>query len=234
MREMDVLRSLTDTINTHLGSGHVVLTDGGTSALRLAIELLTPPGKPVALPAFGCFDLITAAQGAQRRVLCYDVDPRTLGPSLDSLEAVIHAGAGSLVIASLYGYAPPMQALVSLAEANGIPLIEDAAQAAGARSNDRTLGTWGDAAVYSFGRGKGVGGGGGGALVLRDFQSMTPDLEPPSKLADIAGLARLALQQILQHPAVFAIPSAIPALGLGKLTIFAPVHPSQSPPFRRR
>ena len=60
-----------------------LLLDSGTSALRLAMHSLATEASPrvrVALPAYGCYDLATAAVGAGSDVAFYDVDPGTLGP----------------------------------------------------------------------------------------------------------------------------------------------------------
>src|SRR5947208_9145830 len=78
-------------------SAHSVLLCGsGTQALTIAIRHArrgTDPAAPVALPAFSCFDVASAAVGAGLRVSFYDIDPDTLGPDLSSLERVFRAGA---------------------------------------------------------------------------------------------------------------------------------------------
>ena len=69
----------------------VLLTDGGTTALRAALvgALQDRPGAAVALPAFSCYDLATAAIGAGVPVVCYDIDPQSLAPDLASLRAAL-------------------------------------------------------------------------------------------------------------------------------------------------
>ena len=139
------------------GSGHELLVDSGTTALRLAIQAAQAgkPGAPVALPAWCCYDVATAALGANARVLLYDVDPASLTPELGSLRRALEQGAGSVVVAALYGLAPPWQAILELCRDAGALVIEDAAQAAGGRYQGRLLGTFGSLVVLSFGRGKG-------------------------------------------------------------------------------
>lgn len=205
------------------GGARVSLTDSGTSALQLAIAACCPSERPVALPAFGCYDLITAAQGAQRRVVVYDVDPHTLAPVTDSVAAALAQGAGALVVTSTFGYAPDMPTLAAMAAHAGVPLIEDIAQGGGARWDGQLLGRFGAATVLSFGRGKGLGGAGGGALVLRDAHGVPTLREAVSRVADAKGVVFLALQQLLSHPRVFALPSALPFLALGE-TVYHPPH----------
>ena len=65
-----------------------LLVDSGTHALELAIRLavhLSGESAVVALPAYSCYDIATAAVGADVRVTLYDVDPVSLAPDLDSL-----------------------------------------------------------------------------------------------------------------------------------------------------
>lgn len=139
-----------------------LLTDSGTSALILALQKIVPLGGTVAYPAYGCIDLTTAALGAGVRVRLYDVDPATLSPDLDSVRAVIRRGVDAIVVAHLYGYPADMIAVAKIAGEEGIPVLEDAAQGAGGTLCDALLGSIGDVAVLSFGRGKGTTGGSGG------------------------------------------------------------------------
>ncbi|HXE57205.1 MAG TPA: hypothetical protein VNK43_04330, partial [Gemmatimonadales bacterium] len=77
----------------------VLLTDSGTTALALALGAVSRAagGAPVALPAYGCYDLATAADAADVRVVLYDLDPLTLGPEWGSLERVVAAGVAGVV-----------------------------------------------------------------------------------------------------------------------------------------
>ncbi len=212
------LSCLSHTLKTQYASSSVTLTDSGTSALGVVLSCLS---GPVALPGFGCLDLITAAQYAAVPVFLYDVDPLTLGPNLDSLEAVLQRGANAVVVASLYGYVPPMESLVALCRQYGAALIEDIAQSAGAKLNGRYLGTFGDFTVLSFGRGKGIGGGGGGAVLGLENHVLS-NLRGVSTLRS---LCTFALQRIFLSPRLFAIPSHIPWLALGETVYHAPRVP---------
>jgi dTDP-4-amino-4,6-dideoxygalactose transaminase len=112
----------------------------------------------------------------------------------------------------------------ALCEAFGAVLIEDAAQAAGATVGGQRAGTLASIGILSFGRGKGINAGGGGAVILKEPWA-SRDLGPlpePSAAASFAQLFRVMLTQLLAHPAVYAIPSALPWLGIGK-TVYQPV-----------
>lgn len=197
-----------------------VLTDSGTSALSLALSLLAGRGRTVAMPAYACIDLASAAQVAGVRVRLYDVDPRTLSPDLASLEAALHEGAIAVVAVHLFGYPADTRLVRALAQRFGVPLIEDACQAAGATLDGGPAGQHGDATVLSFGRGKGMTGGGGGALLLgtklaRHAQALRTGLRPAVK--GVGELMMVAGQWALGRPSLFAIPSALPAFRLGEM-----------------
>lgn len=210
----------------------LLLTDSGTTALRLAIgsALDSAPDGPVALPAYGCYDLATAAVGAGVEVLLYDLEPATLGPDLDSLERALRLGARAVVIAHLYGIPVDAAAVEQMCDAFGVPLIDDAAQAIGAEHAGRPPGSWGSFGVLSFGRGKGVTAGRGGALLV----NRRPKDHRPTRLPDLArarsgaaDLAAGAVQWAFARPALYGLPASMPFLGLGETIYKKPVPPGR-------
>ncbi len=205
----------------------LVLTDSGTSALVLALRAAAQlsPGA-VALPAYGCYDVATAADGAGTSVLLYDLDPATLGPTPSSIEATLRRGARTVVIAHLYGVPVDVAQVRAAIARHGALLIEDAAQGAGGALDARPLGSLGSLGVLSFGRGKGVTGGRGGALLANDDLGMRAIAAvaqgvaaPPRSLAEPL---KTAAQWLLGRPALYAIPAALPFLGLGETVYRAP------------
>ena len=203
-----------------------LFVDSGTSALRIAIEnSLALTGKSVvAIPAFGCYDLVTAPLGAGADVFFYDLDPKRLGPGAGTVSSLLDRDdIAAIVLVHQFGI-PAYHDLSGLAErcrAQGTTLIEDVAQGFGAKQQGRALGTFGDLSVFSFGRGKGVTGGAGGLL------SCSWDVDVP--LANAAGgfstLIKSAAQAALSRPWLYGIPASLPALRLGE-TIY---HPPQPP-----
>src|SRR5690606_25328323 len=100
-----------------------------TLALRLATA--ERGSRRIALPAYGCYDLATACDGAEVEVLLYDIDPETLGPDWTSLEWALAQGARTIVVAYLYGMPVDLGRVRSLAAAHQAVIIEDAAQGIG-------------------------------------------------------------------------------------------------------
>jgi perosamine synthetase len=217
------------------GATAVALTDSGTSALVIALRAMVPEGGTVALPAYGCVDLIAAAIRAGVRVRLYDVDPRSLGPDLDSMRRTLARGADAVVATHLYGYPVDMEVVLGLAHAAGARVIEDAAQHAGARMNGAPVGSSGPVTVLSFGRGKGTSGGRGGALfATRSADSSVASAiaswervgvradsngiahAPSAASAGWSDLGRAAAQWAFGRPPLYVIPASIPALELGQ------------------
>lgn len=226
----DVVHALQQRFSAHA----VTLTDSGTSALTLALRIVVGAGNTVAFPAYVCVDLIAAAQRANVRVRLYDVDPHTLSPDLDSVRRVVAEGVDAVTVVHLYGFPADVDAVRTIAGAHGIPVIEDAAQQAGATLHGRRAGALGDVAVLSFGRGKGTTGGNGGALLalqphwddaVHNAMRNAPHHELPNKsytelhnhvprgLRDVIGAAA---SWVLGRPAIYNIPSSIPSLHLGE------------------
>jgi perosamine synthetase len=197
------------------GARRALLYASGTDALTEAIRIACTGRPPtVALPAFACYDLVTAAVGADARVLFYDIDPTTLQPEWDSFRAAVRSGPAAVVVASLFGFPIDWDAVASATAGGDTVVIEDAAQAAGATWADRPVGSYGDLTVLSFGRGKGWTGGGGGALLSRADHLHLPDegLEPTGSLGP---LAKALAQTLLSNPRVYRLPASLPWLGLG-------------------
>jgi dTDP-4-amino-4,6-dideoxygalactose transaminase len=212
----------------------VLLTDSGTTALTAALlaVLKERPGAAVALPAYACYDLATAADGAHAPVLLYDVDPRTLAPDLAQVEAVLRQGVAAIVVVHLYGYPVDLGDVNRLAAIHGAVVIEDAAQASGGTVRDRPAGTQSALAVLSFGRGKGMTGGSGGALLAHDATGERILAEARGLLGPARRgwpeLLAVTAQFLLERPNVYALPAALPFLRLGE-TIYHMPRPLRGP-----
>jgi len=209
------------------GVTRVVLTDSGTTALRLAMQAAMEQSgrRHVALPAYCCYDLVTALNGAGAGVVLYDVDPDTLGPSWPSLEQALASRPAAVVAAHLYGLPVDMPRVMELADVEGVTVIEDNAQGIGATLHGRPLGTFGHLRILSFGRGKGVTGGKGGALLVGPgWRGPVPGDGLPSSRG-VKELAALLAQWVLARPSLYRIPASIPALGLGETVYREPSRP---------
>jgi dTDP-4-amino-4,6-dideoxygalactose transaminase len=228
----DDTRRLRELVRRDWGAHDVLLTDSGTTALALALAGAAAghPGAPVALPAYGCFDLATAADAAGAPVVLFDVDPATLSPNRASLERALAHAPCAVVVVHLFGI--PVDA-AALGDVGGALRVEDAAQGAGTAVRGRPAGSAGSVAVLSFGRGKGVTGGGGGALLGNDARGAAVVRRASGSVgAPVAGwraLAGAAAQWALARPAAYALPAALPFLRLGE-TAYHPPRPPRALP----
>lgn len=154
----------------HCGVRHAVALNSGTSALHLALLAGgVGPGDEV-ITASMTFVATAAAilyVGAVPRFV--DIDPArgTMDPKL--LEAVLTPRTRAIIPVHLHGRMADMAPILDFARAHGLVVIEDAAQAHGARYDGRPAGSIGDMACFSFYPAKNLGAcGEGGALVTDD------------------------------------------------------------------
>jgi dTDP-4-amino-4,6-dideoxygalactose transaminase len=224
---------LRELLNREYNAQAAQLCGSGTQALEVAMRIAlmrAGRGAAVALPAFSCFDVATAAVGCNAPVVLYDINPETLAPDFDSLERALKAGAEAVVIAPLYGMPVPWRALEILAGHYGAMLIEDAAQGHGATWRGKRLGSLGTISILSFGRGKGWTGGGGGAVLTRGGAEKLLDTLPSPRLPSEARVIfGLVAQWTFGRPAVYGIPRSLPMLHLGETTFHAPHSPESMP-----
>ena len=219
-------------IRERFSTEDVLLCGSGTQALQLAIQAVcasNPRGDVVALPAFACYDLASAAIGADVKVVFYDIDPETLLPRTESLVRALGRGPAAVVIAPLFGYQPDWDELRSLTAKHGVVLIEDAAQSFGAAWRGRFAGGLGDLSILSFGRGKGWTAVEGGALlgpssVLESLRQVA-HLEHAAPGSAARTLFKGVAQWGLGRPTLYGIPSAVPGLELGETVYHPPVTP---------
>ena len=211
-------------LGDHFDAEHALLTGSGTQALQLAMSAALSEGTPVALPAYSCFDLVSAAVGARAPISFYDVDPQTLTPDLDSLERCVSEGARTIVAGNLYGYPLPWSELRKIAAHHDAILIEDAAQGLGSIGQGTPAGKAGHYTVLSFGRGKGWTGGGGGALLVGGGLDV-PSLPPGTAVSRLRPAATSLAAWLLGRPSLYGIPASIPQLALGE-TVY---HPPRAP-----
>src|ERR1700745_1071789 len=154
----------------YCGVDHCVSVNSGTSALHLALRCLdVGPGDEVVTVSMTFIATAWAITYVGATPVFVDIDPvrRTLNP--DNLEAAITSRTKAIIPVHLYGMPAEMDRIMAIAERHGVPVIEDAAQAHGARYRGRRVGQFGQIACFSFYPGKNLGAyGEGGALISND------------------------------------------------------------------
>ena len=149
-----------------LGVEHAVGVASGSDALKLILQALgIGSGHEVVTSAFSFAAPATAVLQAGARPVFADVDRGTLTLDVDRAAAAITDRTRAILPVHLYGLPAPMGPLRALAEAHGLALIEDAAQAFGATLGDRPVGGLGTAAAFSFYPTKNLGACGDAGLI---------------------------------------------------------------------
>jgi dTDP-4-amino-4,6-dideoxygalactose transaminase len=156
-----------------VGVAHAVGVASGTDALTLALRALgIGPGDEVVVPALTFYATAEAVVHAGAVPVFCDVDPDTFTMTAATAEPALGEQTKALLPVHLFGNPAPMEELRRLAETRGLRLLEDAAQAAGARLEGRSVGSLGDAAAFSFFPSKNLGGFGDGGAVLTDDEEV--------------------------------------------------------------
>lgn len=156
-------------LSTYLGVAECVGVANGTDALTIALRALgVGRGDEVVVPALTFYATAEAVVNAGADPVFCDVDPQTLCMTSDTASVAITERTAALLPVHLFGNPAPMDELTNLARKHGLALLEDAAQAAGARLDGRMAGALGDAATFSFFPSKNLGGFGDGGAVVTD------------------------------------------------------------------
>ncbi len=159
-----------DSFAGYLGVEHCVGVANGTDAIEIALKATgIKRGDVVATAANAGMYSTSAIEAISATPLYTDVCPNTYCISREQAAAALRRGAKAIIITHLYGLvAPHIREIASLCESAGATLIEDCAQAHGARLDGAYAGTFGDAASFSFYPTKNLGClGDGGAIISK-------------------------------------------------------------------
>lgn len=156
------------------GAAHGIACASGTDALLLPLKALDlAPGDEVICPSFTFFATAGAVHNAGGIPVFVDIDPATFNLDPAAVEAAITPRTRALIAVHLFGQMAPLERLAPIAEAHGLEVIEDGAQAIGARRRIggvwRTAGELSWATTFSFFPSKNLGAyGDGGMIVTQD------------------------------------------------------------------
>ena len=149
----------------YLGVRHVVGVANGTDAITIALRALdVRPGDEVVVPSFTFYASVEAIVATGAHPIFCDVDAATKNISYDTVKSALTGRTRAIVAVDLFGSPAPVPDL----RAFGIPILEDAAQAAGATLGGRRTGALGDAATFSFYPSKNLGCFGDGGAIATD------------------------------------------------------------------
>ncbi|WP_083473284.1 DegT/DnrJ/EryC1/StrS aminotransferase family protein [Frankia sp. R43] len=134
-----------------VGCEYGVAVANGTIALEIALRVLgVGPGDEVIVPSRTFIASASCAVALGARPVVVDVDPDSQNLTARTVLAGLTARTRAIVAVHLAGWPAEMRSLLELAREHGIAVVEDCAQAHGARLCGRPVGSWGDVAAWSF------------------------------------------------------------------------------------
>ncbi len=154
----------------YCGAGHALGFNSGTSALHVALLLLNvKPGDEVITTPFTFVATSWAISYVGAKPVYVDIDDATFNLDPKLLERAITPRTKAVMPVHLYGQPFDVDAILEICRKHKLPMVEDAAQAHGAKYKGKTVGTFGDISGFSFYPAKNLGAAGeGGALVTNN------------------------------------------------------------------
>ncbi len=151
------------------GARDAVSVANGTEAIQLALEALGVGAgdEVITSPLSAAFTALAVARSGARPVFA-DLDPLTLNVSPEAVRRALTPRTKALLPVHLYGHPCDLDPLLDLAREIGLPLIEDACQAHGARYKGRVVGALSGIGALSFYPTKNLGAFGDGGAILVD------------------------------------------------------------------
>ncbi len=149
------------------GADFGIAVNSGTSALHLAfLAAGIGPGDEVITVPHTFVATVAAVRYTGARAVFVDIDPSTFNMDPAKVEAAITARTKAIAPVHLYGQPADMEPILEIARRHRLLVVEDAAQAHGARYHGRPVGSLGDLACFSFYPGKNLGAYGEGGIVV--------------------------------------------------------------------
>ena len=217
---------LVEELKEKFSAREVFLVSSGKAALTVILKALAASSgrRRVIVPAYTCFSVPSAIVRAGLDVVLCDVEPDTLDFNFAELEGLINEEVLCVVPTHLFGRPADVDRVKRLCEGTGVVVVEDAAQAMGGQSGGRLLGTLGDVAFFSLGRGKNITCGTGGVILARSL----PVIEaikaeyatlPEAPRGEVArNWLEMVIMRLFIHPLLYWLPAGLPFLRLGETT----------------
>jgi perosamine synthetase len=180
----------------YLGVRRAVAVNSGTSGLHVVVRALgLGPGDEMITTPFSFVASANCALFERARPVFVDIDEATWNLDVAKLEAAVTDRTRLLLPVHIFGRPMPMDRVLQVAEARGIPVVEDACEALGATCQGRKVGTFGRAATFAFYPNKQMTTGEGGMIVTDDdrFADLCSSLRNQGRDAGAGWLAHARL-----------------------------------------
>ena len=163
------LEEFEHAIAAYVGASDAVAVNSGTSALHLSLRALgIGEGDEVIVPSFAFIAVANAVRHERATPIFVDIDPDTLNLDPGRIESAITPRTKAIIVVHTFGCPADLEAILEIARRHGLRVIEDACEAIGAEYDGRRVGTFGDAAIFSFYPNKQITTGEGGVVVTQN------------------------------------------------------------------
>jgi dTDP-4-amino-4,6-dideoxygalactose transaminase len=171
------VKAFEDEVGALTGCRYSIGCASGTDALILALLALeVGRGDEVVTTPFTFIASAASIARVGAKPVFVDIDPQTFNIDVTALEKAITARTKAIMPVHLFGLASEMNRIQDVAAAHRIPVVEDAAQAIGARYEGRAVGSLGLLGCFSFFPSKNLGGAGDGGLVTTNDERLADKL----------------------------------------------------------
>jgi dTDP-4-amino-4,6-dideoxygalactose transaminase len=197
------------------------LVSSGRAALTLILKTLRKIRNKdeVIIPAYTCFSVPSAIAKAGLKIKLCDISLETLYLDSEKLSKLINENTLAILPVYHFGLVHSISDIIALCREKKVFLIEDVAQAMGAKFKNRYLGTFGDVGFFSLGRGKNITTVEGGIILSQDEEIsslLKKELSNFTKNIGIEFFWKALIYKIFLNPYLFWVPEGIPALKLGE------------------
>ncbi len=165
------LKKFEEGFSRYCGVESGIAVCNGTTALHLALAALgVGPGDEVIVPDFSIVSTAFAVLYCGAKPVCVDIEKDTGNIDPQAIEARITRRTKAIIPVHIYGHPCDMDAIMNIARRHKLFVIEDAAEAHGAQYKGRRVGSFGDAACFSFYSNKMITAGEGGMVLARSVK----------------------------------------------------------------
>jgi perosamine synthetase len=220
-------QSLGDGLAALAGHGRCWLMITGRAGMTVALRAMRrvsvdPDRCEVIVPAYTCYSVPAAVFKAGLKVRLCDVDPETLSLDMRALQGFDTSRVLAIISANLYGLPNQLDQIELFARQRGLMLLDDAAQAMGARIAGRPVGGFGDMGLFSLDKGKNITSLEGGAIlasrdeITRAMNEEFARLEPVNAMHTAKTAMKLLVYSVMLRPAAYGLVNRLPGMGLGR------------------
>jgi len=160
----EMVRKFEEAFAREMGVPHAVSTNSGTAALHLTLLAMgIGPEDEVIIPSYVCTALLNAINYVGAAPILAEIDSQTDNLDLHDVKKRLSEKTKAIIVPHMFGLAANIEGFLEL----DVPIIEDCAQAIGSLCNDQRVGTFGEAAIFSFYATKVMASGEGGMVISK-------------------------------------------------------------------